>query len=501
MSETSGQEHSEEKFARRLGLAGATNLGLGAMLGGGIYVISGIAAGMIGPALIFAYMATGLLTVFTAINYAELASSIPKQGGGYTFAQETFGGFPGFLTGWFLLVGNIVACGLYSLAVAYTLALLIPGSGLETVGLIAVIVIAFTFITNTVSVKSVSGVLGVFNIAQSVVLFSFIGIGLLFVQPTNLDPLFAPGTGVMDFMATVSFIYISFIGYELITTASEEIKEPAKNIPRAILLTLLIATSIYVVAALVIVGVVPYLEVAGLESPVPVAHVFSTMLGSGAFYFGLAGMAASNYAALNATFLSTARVAYALGRDRYLPKFLEGVSSRFKTPIPALLVSLIAVSAFALTGRVDLVASLAGLAYLVGQTIVNSSVILLRENELNVPGTFKARFYPTVPILGVCICLLFIVNQSLDALQMGFWLAAIGLVIYLAFGRSRNRRHLESMRPERTAATVQIFELKMTMDNTIGKVTPITHTEPNIVAKISEDQTRHDEDKQPEGRE
>ena len=158
MTETSGQKTSEEKFARRLGLAGATNLGLGAMLGGGIYVISGIAAGMIGPALIFAYMATGLLTVFTAINYAELASSIPKQGGGYTFAQETYGGFPGFLTGWFLLVGNVVACGLYSLAVAHTIALLVPGSGPETVGLIAVVIIAFTFIANTVSVKSVSGV-------------------------------------------------------------------------------------------------------------------------------------------------------------------------------------------------------------------------------------------------------------------------------------------------------------------------------------------------------
>jgi len=497
MTETSGQKTSEEKFARRLGLAGATNLGLGAMLGGGIYVISGIAAGMIGPALIFAYMVTGLLTVFTAINYAELASSIPKQGGGYTFAQETYGGFPGFLTGWFLLVGNVVACGLYSLAVAHTIALLIPGSGPEIVGLIAVIIIVFTFITNTVSVKSVSGVLGVFNIAQSIVLFSFIGIGLLSVQPTNLDPLFAPGTGIMEFMATVSFIYISFIGYELITTASEEIKEPAKNIPRAILLTLLIATGIYVAAAFVIVGVVPYLEVAGLESPVPVAHIFSTMLGSGAFYFGLAGMAASNYAALNATFLSTARVAYALGRDRYLPKFLEGVSSRFKTPIPALFVSLVAVSVFALTGRVDLVASLAGLAYLVGQTIVNSSVIRLREHQLIVPGTFKARFYPAFPILGVAICLLFIVNQSLEALQMGFLLAVIGLVIFLAYGRSRNRRHLEEMRPERTAATVRVFELKLTTDNTIGKVTPITDTEPNTIVKTSRQEPQLDEDTQP----
>ncbi|MHA2066431.1 MAG: amino acid permease, partial [Candidatus Thorarchaeota archaeon] len=110
MSEKIEQDASEEKFARRLGLVGATNLGLGAMLGGGIYVISGIAAGMVGPGIIVAYLFTGLLTIFTAINYAELSSSIPKQGGGYTFAHDTYGGFPAFLTGWFLLIGNVVAC-------------------------------------------------------------------------------------------------------------------------------------------------------------------------------------------------------------------------------------------------------------------------------------------------------------------------------------------------------------------------------------------------------
>ncbi|MFX0055888.1 MAG: APC family permease [Promethearchaeota archaeon] len=486
MSEVVGQDTSDEKFARRLGLIGATNLGLGAMLGGGIYVISGIAAGMVGPGLIIAYLATGLLTIFTAVNYAELSSSIPKQGGGYTFVHDTYGGLPAFLTGWYLLIGNIVACGLYSLAVAHTLALFIPTATPEMVTTIAVVIIALTLTTNILSVKGVSGVLGVFNIAQSVVLFSFIGLGLFFVQPTNLDPFFAPGTGFIELMATVAFIYISFIGYELITTASEEIKEPAKNIPRAILLTLLIATTIYVTAAFVMVGVVPYNDLASLESPVPVAHVYGSMFGTGAFYFGLAGMAASNYAALNATFLSTARVAYALGRDRFLPGFLERVSARFKTPIPALLVTFIAVSAFALTGRVDLVASLAGLAYLVGQAIVNSSVIVMRIRRLNVPGTFKARFFPLFPILGIAICLLFILYQSFEALSMGFWFGLIGLLIYIAYGRGQSIKKLRESRPERVARSVFVIQLNLESDNTVGHYTPITESEMPMVEKITE---------------
>ncbi len=428
-------EEPEGKFARRLGLVGATNIGLGAMLGGGIYVISGTAAGMVGPAVVFAFLATGIVTVFTAINYAELACSIPKQGGGYTFAHDTIGGFPAFLTGWFLLIGNIVACGLYALAVAHTLAVFIPGATEHTIGMIAIVFIVITFITNLVSIKGVAGVLGFLNIAQSFVLFSFIAIGLFFVQPENLTPWMKEGAGLHEFMATVSFIYISFVGFELITTASEEIKDPAKNIPRAIMLTLFIATAIYMAAALVIVGVRGYSFVQ--DSHVPISDVFGVIMGPGAYYLGLAGMAASNYAALNATFLASARVAYSLGRDRFFPTVLESVHPRLRTPVPALVFTLIMVCIFASSGNVELVASLSGFGYLVGLSIVNISVIFLREKGLSVPGTFKSRLYPAIPLIGMATCLLLVPSMSTTTLQLGALLTVIGLAVYGLYGRSR----------------------------------------------------------------
>ncbi len=350
-----GDEQHEEKFARRLGLAGATNIGMGAMLGGGIYVISGVAAGIIGPLLVLAYLTTGILTIFTAINYAELASSIPKQGGGYTFVHDTIGGFPAFFTGWFLFIGNIVACGLYALAVAHTLAVFIPSSTGVTVGIIAIIITLITFITNYISIKGVTNVLGALNIIQSVVLFSFIAIGLFFVKPENIS-LIHPDVSLFTFMATVSFIYISFVGFELISTAAEEIKEPARNIPRAIMLTLLVSTLIYMAVSLVLVGVVPYTDVS--NSYTPISYVYGQMIGQSAFYFGLAGMAASNYAALNATFLASARVVYSMGRDRYFPGVLEYVSKKRKTPIPALIITFVLVASFAAMGDVDLVAQI-----------------------------------------------------------------------------------------------------------------------------------------------
>ncbi len=445
--ESFGETKEKSKFARRLGLIGATNIGLGAMLGGGIYVISGTAAGMIGPALVFAYCATGLITVFTAINYAELASSIPKQGGGYTFAHDTFGGFPGFLTGWFLLIGNIIACALYALAVAHTLAVFLP----LDVATIAVIIILLTWLTNIVSIKGVSGVLGLLNIAQSFVLLFFVVAGLWFVNPQNLDPWVRYGpefnSAVDAFMATVAFVYISFVGFELITTASEEIKEPAKNIPRAIMLTLFIATLIYMGAALVIVGVVPSGPGSAIsESHTPISDVYGIMFGPWAFYLGLAGMAASNYAALNATFLASARVVYSMGRDRYLPSFLDRVNERTKTPIPALMFTLLAVSLFASTGNVNLVASLSDFGYLIGLAIVNASVIKLRRSGLSVPGTFKSRYYPLVPILGVTTCLLLVPFLQFEFLIIGVVLSIIGFIIYLGYSRSRNENYRRTLK-------------------------------------------------------
>ncbi|OLS29951.1 MAG: putative amino acid permease YhdG [Candidatus Thorarchaeota archaeon AB_25] len=445
MTETIDDEQASGKFGRHLGLVGATNIGLGAMLGGGIYVISGTAAGMIGPALVFAYFFTGVLAMFTAVNYAEIASSIPKQGGGYTFAHDTVGGLPAFLAGWFLMIGNIVACGLYALAVAHTLVVFIP-DGTQYIALIALIIIAITFVTNTVSVKSVSGILGILNIAQAIILFTFVAIGLLFIDPSNLTPIFAENAGLPAFMSTVSFIYISFVGFELVTSASEEVKEPAKNVPRAIFLTVAIGTGVYMAASLVLVGVVPFTVVA--ETFTPIADVFAVMLGQGALILGLAGMAASNYAALNATFLAGARIVYSMGRDRFLPKSFDRVNDRLKTPIPALILVLILVSLFALSADVVLVAQLAVFGYLIAQAIVNFSVIILRRKGLSVPGTFKAPLFPVLPLVGFGICLLLIPSLDYFVLQLGGLLTLIGFLVFLIYGWKRNKAHVDWLNGE-----------------------------------------------------
>jgi amino acid transporter len=243
-------------------------------------------------------------------------------------------------------------------------------------------------------------------------------------------------------MSVVSFIYISFVGFELITTASEEIKEPAWNIPRAIILTLLVATLIYTITALVLVGVAPYTQIA--NSHTPISNIFEIMLGPGAFYFALAGMAASNYAALNATFLATARIAYSMSRDRYFPKIFESVSKKRKTPIPALILTLILVSLFASSGNVDFVAHLSDFGYLVGLSIVNYSVIALRRKGLSVPGTFKSKFFPLSPILGIITCLVLVPTLDVYALRLGSILSLAGLLVFVIYSWRRHQEYIES---------------------------------------------------------
>ncbi|TXT55873.1 MAG: putative amino acid permease YhdG (modular protein) [Candidatus Thorarchaeota archaeon] len=442
MVETFGEEHSETKFARRLGLAGATNIGLGAMLGGGIYVISGIAAGMIGPAIVLAYLVAGILSVFTAVNYAELACSIPKQGGGYTFVHDVHGGSPAFATGWFLFIGNTVACGLYAIAVAHTLAVFIPDSTLMTVGIIAFILVVITAITNSVSVRGVASVLGILNILQTCVLILFIGAGVFFIDSSNLANIVAEGAGTFEFIATVSFVFISFVGFEMVTTASEEIKEPHKNIPRAIMLTILIATIVYMLATFVIVGVAGYQNVATSERPI--ADVFVLFSGKFGYFLGLAGMAASNYAALNATFLASSRVAYSLGRDNYFPQALQKVHPTRKVPLQALLLSLIVASAVALTGSAEFAAYLADFGYLVGLTLVNASVIGLRQKNLSVQGVFKGPFFPVFPILAIVSHLILVPFLHIEVLILGVIGTIIGIIVY--YGYSRDKKHTHKVR-------------------------------------------------------
>ncbi len=236
----------------------ATMIGIGAMMGPGIFALPGELAHMVGPLGIFVYLAMGLLTVFTALNYSELGAAIPIAGGGYSFTSRTLPKPVAFFTGWFFWIGNTVACAMYAIIFALTIrAYFWPNLG------VGISVLVTTLIFGVINLRGMSEavkVVTVMNLIELAVLIGVALLGIASVKAPNLQPL-AP-MGYTPFIPAMALIYVSYVGFELITVASEEIIDPGKTIPRAILITLGIGVIIYVFVVWVMMGSVHYTDLA-----------------------------------------------------------------------------------------------------------------------------------------------------------------------------------------------------------------------------------------------
>ncbi len=421
-------------FKRNIGLFMAIMIGIGAMMGPGIFALPGELARMVGPLGILAYLAMGLVTVFTALNYSELGAAIPLAGGGYSFASRTLPRSLAFFTGWFFWVGNTLACAMYALIFALTVrAYFWENANIALVALLTTVVFA------AVNVRGMSEaliVITVMNLIELAILIGVAALGFFHVQAPNLTP-FAP-MGIAPFVPAMALIYISYVGFELITVAAEEIINPGKTIPRAILITLAVATVIYVFVVGVMMAVVPSHELA--ESDVPFIYVADYLFGGWGRWAAVIATVMASLSAFSVTLGASARVLYALGRDRHFPAFFAKLHRRFQTPHIALLVCAIFVVIFCSTGIVKFVASVSDFGYLMGLGIVNFSVIALHGRLPNLRRPFRVALFPLVPILGVMTTWMFVPALELRSFLLGGGLTVLGSVIYLM--RPANRAEI-----------------------------------------------------------
>jgi amino acid transporter len=363
---------SEITLARSLTGFDATMMGVGAMIGAGVFVLTGIAAGEAGPAAIIAFALNGIVTMFTAFSYAELASTIPEAGGGYAFVNRAFPGVLGFTSGWMLWFAYTVACSLYALAFGSFFIELLETYfpiGYETsVGLVGrnvaipVVTVAITafFINLNVTGADVTGKAeNVITLAKIGVLglFIFFGLVAMFGAPAqaqaNFTPLFPKGLGGV--LVAMGLTFIAFEGYDLIATVSEEIKDPTRSIPRATFVSLGVSVAIYLLILLVSIGAVnPFQftdiynllpnqlpaelnprtldpsdpavntvwEILGLYKETGIVRAAQNFMpGFGVLMIVFGGLL-STMSALNATVLASSRVAFSMGRERMLPSIL-----------------------------------------------------------------------------------------------------------------------------------------------------------------------------------
>ena len=478
-------DHSQVTLARTLTGFNATMIGLGAMIGAGVFVLTGIASGEAGAAAIVAFALNGIVTTFTAFSYAELASSIPEAGGGYAFVKRAFPGVTGFVSGWMLWFAYTVACSLYAVGFGgYFVELLesyfppIYDSAAGLVGhsgaiVIFTIAISAFFITLNVIGADVTGKAeNVITLAKIAVLGLFIAFGLAAIlgspelTTANFTPLFPKGlSGVL---VAMGLTFIAFEGYDLIATVSEEIRNPTKAIPIATFVSLWTAVIIYLLILFVSLGAVdptrfidvynklpdqlpPELGARVLDVTDPAVNTVWEILGTyketgivraaenfmpsvGVLIIVFGGLL-STMSALNATVLASSRVAFSMGRERMLPPRLAVIHPIRRTPHIAVIVTGIILVAMAVTLPIEVVGSAASLLFLLSFVLVNLSMIRIRRNEPELKG-FKAPLFPLLPILGV------ISNLGLAIFQFTFqpmawyislaWIA-VGLVIYVVY--------------------------------------------------------------------
>jgi amino acid transporter/Trk K+ transport system NAD-binding subunit len=413
------------EFKRNIGLFMAVMIGIGAMMGPGIFALPGELAKMIGPIGILVYLAMGLMTIFTALNYSELGAAIPVAGGGYSFVSRTLNRPVAFFTGWFFWIGNTLACALYGVIFALTIrTYFLPEAS------ISLLTILTTLVFTAVNFRGMSEAIKVITIMNLVELAILVGVavlGISQIKAINLEPLAPMGLG--PFVPAMALIYISYVGFELITVAAEEIINPAKTMPRAILITLGIGTLIYILVVWVMLGTVHYTELG--TSDVPFIFVAERLFGPWGRWAGITATIMASLSAFSVTLGASARVLYALGRDKHFPAFFSKLHQRYRTPHIALFVCAVIVVIFSASGIVKFVASMSDFGYLMGLGIVNYAMISMQKRMPNLRRQFKVILFPVVPVLGVLSCWAFVPALETRSFILGGVLTLAGGLIYL----------------------------------------------------------------------
>lgn len=446
-------------LARNLGLFDITMVGVGAMIGAGIFVLTGIAAGPAGPALILAFALNGVVTFLTAMVYAELGSAIPEAGGGYLWIKQGLPAWNGFLAGWMSWFAHAVAGSLYALGFGAYLAsvlggldLALPGISEQHIAKALAVAVALLFIGINFKGVSETGKVGnVVTLAKILILGIFIisGMGAIFHHPTYLEK-FTPFTtgGITGVLTAMGLTFIAFEGYEIIVQAGEEVRDPKKNIPRAIFLSLAIVVPIYILVAFTAIGAVdpgtdqPTWQWLAEHAELGLAEAARQFMPFGATLLLVGGLF-STMSALNATTFSSTRVSFAMGRDRNLPEMFARIHERTQTPYLALAASGALIIFMAVAIPIADVAAAADVMFLLLFLQVNIAIIVIRKRYADkLDYGFVMPFHPVLPAINIgmiAFLALFMFHFSAVAwfFVIGWIMAGFLLHHFYAFPRER----------------------------------------------------------------
>ena len=418
---------------RSLSLWQVTVSGVGIVIGAGIYVLIGVAARDAGAGLWVSFLLAALLAGLTGLSYAELAGMFPAAGAEFEFARRAFGSFAGFVAGWAMIAGNVVAAAAVAVGFAHYFREYVPlPTGLIAVGLL-------TVLTGIV----MSGVQRSIWLSTLLVAFQIGGLVMVIAAgiPHFGDHSLTEGATLGGVLSGTALVFFAFIGFDEVVTLSEETRDPARVIPRALLLALAISTALYIAVGITAVSLVGAEALAGSDRPL--ALVLEHDLGwvAGAVVSFIAMAATTNTSLLVLT--AASRLTYAMAREGELPEVFATLSGRHAVPRMAAIAALLIAAPFALTGQIGLVASATDFLIYAIFLVVNGAVIALRLRAPEVTRPFRTpwalRRVPVLPVLGVLAVVLMLAYLDRQAAGIGAAILAAGALAWVALRLVRGR--------------------------------------------------------------
>ncbi|MEI8112189.1 MAG: amino acid permease [Bacteroidia bacterium] len=492
ISQLLDESKSDQGLRRSLSAFNLTTLGIGAVIGAGIFVLTGQAAAQYaGPAIVISFMISGLACLFAGLCYAEFASMIPISGSAYTYAYATMGEFIAWIIGWdlileYLFAASTVAVGWSGYVVSFLkdFGLVIPAQFTAAFGsllveipqigyklatpeltksladsgividslphLTGVLNLPAMFIVATITMLLLIGIResakfnNVMVVIKVFVILLFIGIGFMFVNKANWHPFIPENTGVWGhygwsgILRGAAVIFFAYIGFDAVSTAAQESKNPQRDMPIGILGSLGISTLLYILVAIVLTGIVSYtfLNVAD-----PIAVGVNAM-GSGLFWLrpiikiaAIAGLTSVILVML----MGQPRIFFSMAKDGLLPPVFAKIHHRFKTPYVSTLLTGFVAMVVAGILPINILGELVSIGTLLAFAIVCIGIIVMRVKKPNLERSFKTPFVPLVPILGAAICIYLMISLPIDTwIRLIVWMA-IGFVIYFTYGIRKSK--------------------------------------------------------------
>jgi basic amino acid/polyamine antiporter, APA family len=459
---------SEKGLKRTLSSRSLVALGIGAIIGAGLFSLTGIAAAEnAGPAVTLSFVLAAVGCAFAGLCYAEFASMIPVAGSAYTYSYATMGEFMAWIIGWDLVLEYALGAATVGVSWSrYFLELLnkfgihlphnlicspwetlklsdgtvIEGGLINLPAVVIVSLLSLLLIRGTKESASINNFLVVLKVAV-VILFIVLGWG--FINEANYSPYIPENTGVKGqfgwsgIAAGAATVFFAFIGFDAVSTAAQEAKNPQKGMPIGILGSLVVCTILYVLFAHVMTGLVPYHQFAGDAKPAATAFAVTgyDFLQNGLIIAILAGYTSVMLVML----MGQSRVFYTMSNDGLLPPFFGEIHPKFRTPWKTNLFFLVFVSAFAGFVPVSDLGHMVSIGTLLAFVLVCIGVLVMRKKMPDVPRAFKTPLVPFVPLAGILVCLYLMYSLPLESwLRLIIWMG-LGVAFYFIYGKKNSK--------------------------------------------------------------